>query len=133
MGTQLHLLAHPHATPNRLESVIGLGLKTAAAELMYGGHGHGVSDRPRLCTPPPLGPTPRERNRQDLHETVSMWSRISSVSRRGVTRGITSSSRGRLIRQPTSLARDRWIQTEIEKLHLNAETLHLRTASTRIL
>ena len=34
----------------------------------------------------PLSPTRREEDRQDLHEADSMWSRITSVSRRGFTR-----------------------------------------------
>ena len=33
----------------------------------------------------PLGPTPHEENQRDLEATESVWSRISSVSRRGFT------------------------------------------------
>ena len=109
-GTQLHLLADPHATPNCLESVTGLGLKTAASELTF--RAHDVSDRPRLCTPQPyhsVRPPAKETDRTSRKQRACGHS--SHLFRAEASRGFTNSSRGRSIRQPTSLARDRWIQT----------------------
>ena len=47
IDTQLHLLAHPLATPNRLEFVVDLGSKPAATELTY--KDYDVSEHPRIC------------------------------------------------------------------------------------
>ena len=84
------LLAHPHATPNRLEFVVGLGSKPAATELTY--KRHDMSDQPRFCTPhrsvrPPAGKTDRTSTKQRA------CGHASHLFRAEASRGFTSSSR----------------------------------------
>ena len=66
--------------------------------------------------PSPLSVTPSEDSRWDQHEAQSMWSRVTSVSRRGLariygflTRSRMSGSINEAAHMP--LTRDRWTQT----------------------
>ena len=84
------LLAHPHATPNRLEFVVGLGSKPAATELTY--KRHDMSEQPRFCTPhrsvrPPAGKTDRTSTKQRACGSCIHLFRVEA------SRGFTSSSR----------------------------------------
>jgi hypothetical protein len=78
----------PACTPTRHSQPLGVcsrpGIEASGNGVDVQGPRHvGPTE---ILHPSPLGPTPRGENRQDLHETESMWSHTSSVSRRGFTR-----------------------------------------------
>ena len=126
IGTQLHLLAHTHRhthatprlpSPNRLDPGVCSRLGVEASGNGVDVQGLRLVGSTEDLLPSPLGPIPHEGNRQDLQATERgnqqrACGHASHLFRAEASRGFTNFSRGRLIRQPTSLARGRWIRTE---------------------
>ena len=78
----------PAGTPTRHSQPLGVCSRRGVEA---NGNGADVQGLRRVgpsddLPPSPLSPTPHEGNQRDLEATESMWSRISSVSRRSFTR-----------------------------------------------
>ena len=110
IDTQLHLLAHPLATPNRLEFVVDVGSKPTATELTY--KDYDVSDHPMVCLPHRSVRPPTRGINETLRQPRACGHAFH-LFRAEASHGFMNSSPG----------------AGIEKLHLSAEKLHL-TADT---